>query len=32
MATIRFQCPERGLGDYEVVHLVTKTEIYRIVP
>ena len=31
MAQIRFQCPECGLGDHEVGHMVSEGEIYCIV-
>ena len=31
MAYIRFQCPECGLGDHEVGHMVAEGEIYCIV-
>jgi hypothetical protein len=26
-----FRCPERGLGDYEVGHLIAETDIYCVV-
>ncbi len=28
---LRFQCPECGLGDHEVRHLIAEIEIYCIV-
>jgi hypothetical protein len=28
---LRFQCPECGLGDYEVGHLIAETDIYCVV-
>ena len=31
MALIRFQCPECGMGDQEVSHLVDETEVYCVV-
>ena len=31
MAQIRFQCPECGLGDHEVGHLVAAADIYCVV-
>jgi hypothetical protein len=31
MAIFRFQCPECGLGDYEVGHLVVHDELVCVV-
>jgi len=31
MAVLRFQCPECGLGDFEVGHLTDDREVYCVV-
>ena len=28
---VRFQCPECGLGDHEVGHLIAEIEIYCVI-
>jgi hypothetical protein len=31
MSVLRFQCPERGLGEYEIEYLTDSAEVYCMV-